>query len=434
MSKKALVLGGGGAKGSYQMGVWKALREHEQEFDIIVGTSIGALNGAMIAQNDFETADELWNTIEYKKIFGEERGSDLRNINSTLDMVKFALSDAVMEGRADSSLLEQLVKDAVDEKRIRSSKSRFGLVTVEIPLLRPVTPMIEDIPEGMLYRYLMASSACFPVFSPYEIDGVRYIDGGYYDNVPINLAIAAGAQEIIAVDLDGVGFTKHPKTNENQFVMRIYSNWDLGAVFDFDQNIFARNRKLGYFETLKAFGEKEGYHYTFALGECSKNLSEFEDSIELPKQRIAALLRRPMARTITAVERDETLEALSCLDCNTDSSELLCRMAETAGVVYGISPEKEYTFDGFNRTLLRRFHSQQQFITIKEGLFAAEDIRRVIASVLEFKDSKNMSAAMTRLMQAQKYDEAIKLLSPLISREYIAAEYIGMLLKKGQES
>ena len=49
MEKTGLVLGGGGAKGSYQMGAWKAFRELDLSFDLIVGTSIGALNGALMA-------------------------------------------------------------------------------------------------------------------------------------------------------------------------------------------------------------------------------------------------------------------------------------------------------------------------------------------------------------------------------------------------
>ena len=52
----ALVLGGGGAHGAYQIGVWQALKEHNIQFEIITGTSVGALNGALILQGDMEKA------------------------------------------------------------------------------------------------------------------------------------------------------------------------------------------------------------------------------------------------------------------------------------------------------------------------------------------------------------------------------------------
>ena len=54
--KRALVLSGGGAKGSYQYGVWKALRKLNIKFDIVTGTSIGAVNGAMIVLGDYKKA------------------------------------------------------------------------------------------------------------------------------------------------------------------------------------------------------------------------------------------------------------------------------------------------------------------------------------------------------------------------------------------
>ena len=57
---KAIVLSGGGAKGSYQIGVWKALRELNIKYDIITGTSSGALNGALMTQNSYHKARKLW--------------------------------------------------------------------------------------------------------------------------------------------------------------------------------------------------------------------------------------------------------------------------------------------------------------------------------------------------------------------------------------
>ena len=53
---KALVLSGGGSKGSYQIGVWKALRKLHIKFDIVTGTSVGALNGALVAQKNYYKA------------------------------------------------------------------------------------------------------------------------------------------------------------------------------------------------------------------------------------------------------------------------------------------------------------------------------------------------------------------------------------------
>lgn len=429
MNKRALVLGGGGAKGSYQMGAWQAFRELEMGFDIITGTSIGSINGALMAQDAFEVADELWNSIEYENIFHEERKTNIRTISSALDMVKFAVNDALLQGSVDSSSLEALIKEAVDEDKVRASSVRFGLVTVELPAMRPLTPMIEEIPHGMLYRYLMASSSCFPVFSPYDIDGVRYIDGGYYDNVPINLAIKEGANYVVAVDLDGIGFVREPASDQGVDIIRIRSYWDLGAVFEFDKNIFARNRRLGYYDTMKAFGKLDGYYYTFGNGESAKNLKALEGGLPALRERMTRLAQSPMVRTISTVEKDNAIDFLMESNWESHAPEKLCRAAEIAGSVYGISPEQQYTFKKFNNQLLRLYHAVPPVFPTLE-LQPREDIKRILAAALQSMEPRRMSASITQLMLRDQSDsEAVRILAGLLPREYAAAAYLALLLQ-----
>ncbi|HWP51375.1 MAG TPA: patatin-like phospholipase family protein [Clostridia bacterium] len=429
MNKKALVLGGGGAKGSYQMGAWQAFRELGLEFDIITGTSIGSINGALMAQNTFEIADELWNNIEYENIFHEERKTNIRNINSALDMVKFAVNDALLQGSVDSSSLEALIKEAVDEEKVRASNAHFGLVTVELPSMRPFTPMIEEIPHGMLYRYLMASSSCFPVFSPYEIDGLHYIDGGYYDNVPINLAIKQGAEYVVAVDLDGIGFVREPVNEQGVDIIRIRSYWDLGAVFEFDKDIFARNRRFGYYDTMKAFGKLDGFYYTFAHGETATNQRALKDGLKLLQDRIARLAHSTMVRTISTMEKDVAIDFLMKSNWESHTAEKLCRAAEIAGAVYGISPEQQYSFEKFNGQLLRLYHTVPPVFPALE-LQPKEDIKRILAAALQSMEPRRMSASITQLMLREENDsEAVRILAGLLPREYAAAAYLALLLK-----
>lgn len=430
MGKRGLALGGGGAKGSYQMGAWQAFRELGLTFDIITGTSIGSINGALMVQDTFEIADALWNSIEYENIFHEERKTNIRGINSALDMVKFAVNDALLQGSVDSSPLEALIKEAVDEERVRASPTRFGLVTVELPSMRPFTPMLEEIPDGMLYRYLMASSSCFPVFSPYDIDGVRYIDGGYYDNVPINLAIEQGAEQVVAVDLDGIGFVREPVTEQGVEIVRIRSYWDLGTVFEFDKNIFARNRRLGYYDTMKAFHELDGYYYTFARGELAKNYEALGGGLSLLHERVDRLVHNRMVRTISTVDRDAAIEFLLNADWERHAPEKLCRAAEIAGAVYGVSPEQQYTFEKFNSQLLRLYHTVPMVFPALE-LQPREDIKRILAAALQSMEPRSMSASITQLMLREEDGEAVRILAGLLPREYAAAAYLALLLKRG---
>ena len=67
--KRALVLSGGGSKGAYEAGFLKAFEEAGLSFDLVTGTSIGALNGALIVMNKREAIDELWNTLDLEHVF-----------------------------------------------------------------------------------------------------------------------------------------------------------------------------------------------------------------------------------------------------------------------------------------------------------------------------------------------------------------------------
>ncbi|MEG0115909.1 MAG: patatin-like phospholipase family protein, partial [Hydrogenoanaerobacterium sp.] len=72
------------------------------------------------------------------------------------------------------------------------------------PTLAPKILDNKNLPEGELVDYLMASAACFPAMQMRKIGATKYIDGGYYDNMPVNLAIESGAEEIVAVDLEAI--------------------------------------------------------------------------------------------------------------------------------------------------------------------------------------------------------------------------------------
>ena len=66
--KRAVVLGGGGSRGSYQIGVWQAMLELGLEYHVVTGTSVGALNGALMAQREFEAAYDLWWNMDNSRV------------------------------------------------------------------------------------------------------------------------------------------------------------------------------------------------------------------------------------------------------------------------------------------------------------------------------------------------------------------------------
>ena len=223
---KALVLAGGGARGSYQVGVWRALTELGWRPQIITGTSVGSLNGAMFALDLYETARDMWMSIRSQDVM------ELPEENADLSELHAFLREVVRDGGMDVTPLEEIVERVLDEDALRASPIRFGLVTVEKRGLKPRELTLEDIPAGKVKDYLLASAACFPALRAKQIDGVQFLDGGYRDNMPTALAQKMGAEELVCVDLEGVGITLPNRTGLPTTMIRSY--WELGDILHFD--------------------------------------------------------------------------------------------------------------------------------------------------------------------------------------------------------
>ena len=252
-TQKALVLAGGGARGSYQVGVWRALMELDWHPQIITGTSVGGLNGAMFVLDLYETARDMWLTIRSRDVM------ELPEENADFSALHQFLRRVVKEGGMDVTPLEEIVERVLDEDALRAAPIRFGIVTVEQRGLRPRELTLEDIPAGQVRDYLMASAACFPALRARQIDGVKFLDGGYSDNMPTGLAKTMGAEELVCVDLEGVGITRPNLTGLPTTMIRSY--WDLGDILHFDPDTAKRNMELGYYDTRRAMGYLRGCAY-----------------------------------------------------------------------------------------------------------------------------------------------------------------------------
>ena len=193
--KTAIVLSGGGAKGAYQIGVWKALKKLNINYDIVTGTSVGALNGVMMVQKDYKVALEFWKKISYEKIFGKDFYKTNKNIYANY------IDEFVKKGGSDPINLEKTLDQVFNAEKFYSSVVDYGIVVYNFSKLKPELLVKKDLKEETIKDYIIASAACFPAFKMKKIKDEKYIDGGYFDNMPINLAIDLGADKIIAVDL-----------------------------------------------------------------------------------------------------------------------------------------------------------------------------------------------------------------------------------------
>lgn len=260
--KKALVFSGGGARGAYQLGVWKALNELEIEFDIVAGTSIGSLNGALYVQGDFEKAQNLWYNVSPQDV-----------IDTEYDDPKLAERSIILKsflGGASTKPLEKLLEEHIDETKVRQSHIHFGIVTVGFPTITTNYLPIEKIEPGYLHRSLLASSTVYPAFKPVKIHQKYFIDGGFQDNLPINLALEMGANEVFAVDLKAVGLKKKVKRQNQVKIEILYPSRPLGSILLFDREVAKKNAQLGYLDTLRHFGKLSGKKVFFRANNYKK--------------------------------------------------------------------------------------------------------------------------------------------------------------------
>ena len=234
---RALVLAGGGAKGSYHVGVYRALQQLGWTPDIITGASVGALNGLLFTMGKVQEAEDIWRSMELHDVL------ELPTTTEKDTLYNFFM-DVVRSGGLNVEPLGETIDRYIDEDAARHSPIRFGLVMTELSTMRSIRCPIDEIPDGKLKDYLLASSACFPALRPREIDGVKYIDGGWRDNMPLDLAKDMGAEELLAVDIDGVGIVRPNTTGLPTKIIR--SHWNLGPTLDFDPARAERNIALGY--------------------------------------------------------------------------------------------------------------------------------------------------------------------------------------------
>lgn len=260
MRKTALVLSGGGSRGAYEIGVWKALKKLRISIDMVFGTSVGAINGAMIAQKDLKLSEKLWQQLETDMIF------DVKTSGIPAEDTLAYAKEIVAHGGAGTSGLSLILNSYINESKIRRSSVDFGLVVTEFPSFEGRFLYKDDIPRGQLIDYIMASASCFPAVRKFVIDDSKLIDGGYKDNLPVEMALNKNADRIIAVDLQAAGIVKHSvlkKAKEQTDFYLIKSSLALGNFLIFDKLNTARIMRLGYLETMRCFEKYDGIRYTF---------------------------------------------------------------------------------------------------------------------------------------------------------------------------
>lgn len=303
MKEYGLVLAGGGAKGIYQLGAWSAMRELGIKFSAVAGVSIGSINGALIASDCFDDAVQLWKSASVDRgVNITEELPDPENLFS-LKNIPALFKEIVKNGGIDASPTKELLEQFIDEEKVRQSKVKFGMVTFLLSEFTPLEIFIDKIPEGQLLDYLLASSKV-PGVSKIGPEGERYLDGGVYDNAPIGMLHKNGYNRMIVVDISSMkGFGHRNDMACSEFVyIRPYDIDDLGAAFDFSEEMFDFRLRMGYLDTMKAFGRISGVRYYFEGDAFRQMAEEFGAQALEQLEEIAAELGVERLRVYTKEE------------------------------------------------------------------------------------------------------------------------------------
>jgi NTE family protein len=353
MTQYGIVLGGGGAKGSYEIGVWKALLELNIQIDTVVGTSVGALNGAIMVQGDFEIAHRLWTNMDMMSIINLES-------STSLDYKKMKLKDLIAAAKGfienkgiDVTPLKEMLVKYIDEASIRQSPIDFGLVTFSLSDFKPVTVFKNEIPEGLLVDYLLASS-CLPGFQTLVINSKKFIDGGIYDNIPISLILKKGLKDIIVVDVSGIGVVR--KVNlKGLNVIYIKNSDPLCGTLQFDGEVCKDGITMGYLDALRCFKVYTGKRYYMKLFSTQSRLSAplsleeisiLDSMLDLKANSISAnkIINYPLLRTLYKYSVGRL-----------NSISIIHAASEIAAEVYGVERLKAYTWEELIEAVIQAY-------------------------------------------------------------------------------
>ena len=382
--KYCLVLSGGGAKGVYHLGAWKALRELGIEVDAFIGNSIGAIVAGFLAQGLTRELEDIGDHIGADfilKIPGEflENGAISIKKANLAAFRKFYLSVIEKKG-IDVTPLREMLYGHLSEESIRNSGNELGVVTFNVSDFKPQYRFLEDMPDGSVLDYLMASAA-FPGLEQTVINGKSFIDGGVVDNMPYEMARARGYRNIIVVDISGMGVNKKPNVIGTRTVY-IKNSINMGWVFDFSRPFLDEFRTLGYLDTKKVFGVLKGEK--FFLQQDRKIEKAFDEYIQ------SGTARSILDYHLYNVLSEEELKNLSVRskirrilpEGLKQKKDLLYSLADCAAMIFKVNQVREYSLRDL-AVEIRRKKSEDDSKIIKLRQEITQDERISLGKNLE---------------------------------------------------
>jgi len=268
--KIGLALGGGGARGSYQIGVLKALEEVGllKQIHHISGSSIGAINTMLVmGKVSFERMVEVWEKIDNHQIYGS--GLDRFKMDR---MGLFSLQEMYEKLSKEVSLSE--IRNSKIQGYATAAKLKKGSMVEQVMLHRMEKEVFHLNNFIDPHKAVLASASIPVLFGSTEIEGSSYVDGGAVDNCPVTPLIEAGCDVIITIPIDGWFSSK--KYEKSDILLINIEPHKLFHFIPFDILDFKPN----------AVQNKVDYGYKMGLGMMDKlkSLSLLDDHLNFHKE------------------------------------------------------------------------------------------------------------------------------------------------------
>lgn len=368
MNSYALVLAGGGAKGAYQIGAWKALREMGITFDAIAGTSIGSINGALIAADDYDNACNLWCDISLDK--GLRIIDELPDSENLFSKKNWGVlfKEVIKNGGLDASPTKDFLQKYIDERKTREKKIPLYLVTVQMS--QGVTPReisLDEIPEGELVDYLLASSN-IPLATGIGPEGEKFLDGGVYDNIPIMTLKKQGYNKFIIIDISNIKGVGHaPNLYNSQIVyIKPYNTEMLGSFMDLENDLVEKRFALGYLDAKKAFSQLLGNIYYFKPETFRKMVEKYGADVVMNLEELSHHLKVDPYQIYT--EDDFIMQTKLAYE------EEKAKLEEEKAEEEEKEAEKESEFEAIKNALKKRFSQKNSMDDFSDAIALLDNI------------------------------------------------------------
>ena len=318
---------------------------------------MGALNGALVCMGDVEKAEDIWKQMTFSTVMDIDDDWMERLFQKEISLREFLneVKTLLKDGGVDITPLRQLIHETIDEEAIRRSGKEFCLLTFSLSEFRELDLEMEEIPEGMLEDFLLASAYLIG-FKNERIHGKKYIDGGVVNNVPLGSLVKRGYKDIIEVRIYGPGREPRVRMPDDGVKYEIAPRVKLGSIIEFSGKRSRQNLMIGYYDAKRMVYGLEGFIYYLKQTHDEAYYEELMKEIrEIEKAEIAFVLKLPLGFS---------------------DQELFMGMLEAAAKLLRIPKYQIYTVDELYDIVYKKYETRNDQLNLPRFVHVLTQLRK----------------------------------------------------------